>query len=88
MGILGIGLLMAGCMYAFGMYKYLEYKKNEAYRVQILNYEMKRFMDQAIYDFNKSKGWLMLNCGTYILLLDLAVVVGIAIYWLFSSREV
>tara|TARA_R100000005_G_C4845392_1_gene114613 strand:+ start:202 stop:372 length:171 start_codon:yes stop_codon:yes gene_type:complete len=55
-GILGIGLLMAGCMYAFGMYKYLEYKKNEAYRVQILNYEMKRFMDQAIYDFNKSKG--------------------------------
>ena len=53
---LGIGLLMAGCMYAFGMYKYLEYKKNEAYRVQILNYEMKRFMDQAIYDFNKSKG--------------------------------
>jgi len=30
----------------------------------------------------------MLNCGTYILLLDLAVVVGIAIYWLFSSREV
>ncbi len=30
----------------------------------------------------------MINCGTYILLLDLAAVIGIAIYWLLSNREV
>ena len=30
----------------------------------------------------------MVDCGTYILLMDLAAVVGIAIYWLFTKREV
>ncbi len=88
MDILGISLLMAGCMYGFVMYRYSQYKKNEMYRIQILNYEMKRFMDQTVHDFNRKKGWLMVDCGTYILLLDLAAVIGIAIYWLFSNREV
>ena len=72
----------------FVMHKYSEYKKNERYRVQVLNYEMKRFVDQTIHDFNKNKGQLIMNCGTYILLFDLAVVIGIAIYWLFNNREV
>jgi hypothetical protein len=30
----------------------------------------------------------MIDCGTYILLMDLVVVVGIAIYWLFNKKEV
>ncbi len=53
MDLLGISLLMIGCMYGFVMYKYSEYKKNERYRVEILNYEMKRFMDQTIHDYNR-----------------------------------
>jgi hypothetical protein len=53
---LGISLLMIGCMYGFVMYRYSEYKKNETYRVQVLNYEMKRFMNQVIHDQNKNKG--------------------------------
>ncbi len=56
MDILGISLLMAGCMYGFVMYRYSQYKKNEMYRIQILNYEMKRFMDQTVHDFNRKKG--------------------------------
>ncbi len=47
---------MIGCMYGFVMYRYSEYKKNETYRVQVLNYEMKRFMNQVIHDQNKNKG--------------------------------
>jgi len=53
---LGISLLMIGCMYGFIRYKHSQYKKNERYRVQILNYEMKKFMDQVISDQNKNKG--------------------------------
>jgi hypothetical protein len=53
---IGISLLMVVGTCGFVMHKYSEYKKNERYRVQVLNYEMKRFVDQTIHDFNKNKG--------------------------------
>ena len=56
MGFTGFSLLMVVCMYGFVMYRYSQYKKNETYRVKVLDYEMKRFMDQVIHDHEKNKG--------------------------------
>ena len=56
MELIGIGLIMAACMYGFIMYRYKKYKKDEAYRIQVLDYELKRFMDHVIHDRNKNKG--------------------------------
>ena len=56
MGFTGIALLMIGCMYGFVMYRYSSYKKTEIFRAQILNYELKRFMNQVVHDHNKNKG--------------------------------
>jgi len=56
-GFAGFSLLMVVCMYGFVMYRYSQYKKNETYRVKVLDYEMKRFMDQMIHDHEKNKGW-------------------------------
>jgi len=47
---------MIGCMYGFVMYKYKRYKKDQTFRAQILDYELKRFMNQVVHDQNKNKG--------------------------------
>ncbi len=51
----GIILLTVGCMCVFVMHKHSQYKKNEMYRLQIMDYEMRKFMNQAIHDFDKKR---------------------------------
>jgi hypothetical protein len=53
---IGISLLMIAGMYGFIMYKYKKYKKEETYRVQVLDYELKKFMDHVVDHHNKNKG--------------------------------
>ncbi len=56
MDFVGISLLMIASMYGFVIHKYKKYKKEETYRIQMLDYELKRFMDHVIYENNKNKG--------------------------------